>query len=74
MGIFKRKSGPVDLGKLQEERYKLLCRELQIAVENEYQSLSEIMKLDGRFKSRWMRYGRALPIRLLSFIGMVAGL
>jgi hypothetical protein len=48
VGIFKRKNGPVDLGRLQEERYKLLCRELQIAVESEYQSLSEIMKLDGR--------------------------
>ena len=48
MGIFKRKSEPEDQGKLQEERYKLLGRELQIAVENEYQSLSEIMKLDGR--------------------------
>lgn len=48
MGIFKRKRGPVDLGKLQEESYKLICRELQIAVESEYQSLSEIMKLDGR--------------------------
>ena len=35
MGIFKRKSGPADQGKLQEERYKLLGRELQIAVENE---------------------------------------
>lgn len=48
MGIFKRKRGPEDQGKLQEERYKLLGRELQIAVDNEYQSLSEIMKLDGR--------------------------
>ena len=48
MGIFKRKSRLEDQGKLQEERYKLLGRELQIAVENEYQSLSEIMKLDGR--------------------------
>lgn len=48
MGIFKRKSEPADQGKLLEERYKLLGRELQIAVENEYQSLSEIMKLDGR--------------------------
>lgn len=48
MGIFKRKSEPKDQGKLQEELYKLLGRELQIAVENEYQNLSEIMKLDGR--------------------------
>jgi hypothetical protein len=48
VGIFKRKSEPADQGKLLEERYKLLGRELQIAVENEYQSLSEIMKLDGR--------------------------
>ena len=48
MGIFKRKFEPADQGKLQEERYKLLGRELQNAVENEYQSLSEIMKLDGR--------------------------
>jgi hypothetical protein len=48
VGIFKGKSGPEDQVKLQEERYKLLGRELQIAVENEYQSLSEIMKLDGR--------------------------
>ena len=48
MGIFKGKNGTADQGKLREERYKLLGRELQIAVESEYQSLSEIMKLDGR--------------------------
>jgi hypothetical protein len=48
LGIFKRKNEPVDQGKLQEERYKLLGRELQIAVEDEYQSLTEIMNLDGR--------------------------
>jgi hypothetical protein len=46
--IFKRKSGPVDQGKLEEERHKLLGRELQIAFKDEYQSLSDIMKLDGR--------------------------
>ena len=48
MGIFKRKKVRVGQSRLEEDLYKLLGRELQNAVENEYQSLSEIMKLDGR--------------------------
>jgi hypothetical protein len=48
MGIFKRKKVLVVQSRLEEDLYKLLGRELQNAVENEYQSLSEIMKLDGR--------------------------
>ena len=48
MEIFKRKREPEGQGRLQEERYKLLGRELQLAVDGEYHSLYEMMKLDGR--------------------------
>jgi hypothetical protein len=48
MGIFKRKSEPTNPVKLQEECFKLLGHELQVAVEDEFKSLSEIMKLDGK--------------------------
>ena len=48
MGIFKRKSEPANQGNLEEERYKLICRELQAALRSEYESLSELMDMDGR--------------------------
>jgi hypothetical protein len=48
MGLFKPKNVPSNPDDLVRERHKLLGREIQIAVASEYQSLAEIMKLDGR--------------------------
>jgi hypothetical protein len=46
VGIFNRKNAPTNQGQLEEERYKLLGREIQTAVATEFESLAEMMNRD----------------------------
>jgi hypothetical protein len=47
VGIFNRKIESSNQGQLEEERYKLLGREIQNAVASEYESLANMMNRDG---------------------------
>ena len=76
MGIFKRSSQPVNEASLLEERFKLIGRELQLAMAAEYQSLDEMMKLDGRDPDSIAYEERTLTIlsNLKLFLNEIAGL